>query len=118
MRILIVEDDLELSNVTARFLKKRGFDVFQAESGGAAFDIWMEEQGMFALVLINVFLADENGIDLADKFRARNRGVKILLTAEHIEETRILERIAVGGYDFLLKPYNMSKLFKIIKKNK
>jgi len=118
LKILIVENNVRLLNSVFRFLNKKNFEVFTAKNGEKALEIWAKENKKFDIALIDIFLPDANGLSIAEEFRAKNPGVKILLTSAHIKKAGILEKIIIDGYGFLQKPYKLKDLLKALKKLK
>jgi two-component system response regulator TctD len=113
MRILVVEDDPDLSRALVRALDKRGYAVTPCADGVKAFQII--RQGLFDLIVLDLNIPGEDGLHLLQ--RMRNNGIEtpvLILTAR----SSIGDRIAglnAGGDDYLSKPFDLDELEARIK---
>ena len=113
MRILVVEDDPDLSRALVRALEKRGYTVTPCLDGLKAFQII--RQGLFDLIILDLNIPGEDGLHLLQ--RMRNGGIEtpvLILTAR----SSIGDRIAglnAGGDDYLSKPFDLDELDARIK---
>ncbi len=76
-RILLVDDDNAVREVTATYLRDLGYHVEEAGSGGAALEI-LESTPSFDLLLVDFAMPGMNGRDLARRVRAKRAGLPIL----------------------------------------
>ncbi|WP_258101943.1 response regulator transcription factor [Marinoscillum pacificum] len=108
VKILLVEDDENLSFVVADHLSHEGFEVITAvngEEGLQKFQLYDVN-----LCLIDVMMPKMDGFSLASEIRKRNEFVPILfLTARSMEEDR-LKGFEVGGDDYIAKPFSIAEL--------
>src|SRR5882724_304667 len=89
--ILLVEDDAAVRDFTAAVLQAHGYRVLQAGSGPDALDAWRWHGSRVRLLLTDMVLEDHmSGLQLAEKLRAENRGLKVICTSGHSRDT--LER--------------------------
>jgi two-component system, OmpR family, response regulator len=106
-RILLVEDDPEISALVARFLRNEGY-VVAAVGNGRAMDAAMAEQ-KFDVALLDLMLPQESGFDLCRRLRATSDLRIIMVTA--LAEVR--DRVAgldQGADDYLSKPFELVEL--------
>jgi DNA-binding response OmpR family regulator len=107
-RILVVEDDPVLCPLIARFLKQKGgFSVEMARTGEEARH-WLEKQE-FEVVVLDLMLPDENGLDLARSIRAESNKAIIIISALDDVVDRIVG-LEVGADDYLTKPFDNREL--------
>jgi DNA-binding response OmpR family regulator len=107
MRILLVEDDLNLGLVIADHLKTQGYEVISAEDGAEGLVKFNEEQ--FNLCILDVMLPVLDGFSLAKDIRKINEDVPILfLTAKSMTEDKI-KGFESGGDDYLTKPFSIQE---------
>ena len=108
MKILVVEDDPELSRALARALEKRGFAVTPCFDGVKAFQAI--RQDTHDIVLLDLGLPGEDGLHLLQRMRkARIKTPVLILTAR----SSIGDRVAglnAGGDDYLSKPFDLDEL--------
>jgi two-component system OmpR family response regulator len=107
-RILIVEDDDELSALVRRGLEREGLVVSERRTGAAALDA-AEQDAPDALVL-DIGLPDSDGRDVCQALRARGITAPVLfLTARDAVVDR-LAGFGAGGDDYLVKPFDLDEL--------
>ena len=110
--LLIVDDDPEIRDLLARYLKKHGYRVDPAADGREMHRAL--DDGRFDLVVLDLMLPGDDGLTLCRDLRARSDLPVIMLTAMGEETDRIigLER---GADDYLAKPFNPRELLARIK---
>lgn len=111
-RVLLVDDDSELTDLLQEFLTGEGFDVTVANDGGTGLEL-AQNQAFDALVL-DVMLPVYNGFDLLRKLReepspARRSLPVLMLTARGDTVDRIVG-LEMGADDYLPKPCNPREL--------
>jgi DNA-binding response OmpR family regulator len=108
MRLLIVEDDLELAAAVRAGLARRGLVADHAASLDDADQ--MLRAMAYSAVVLDLGLSDGDGLDLLQAARSRKQSLPILiLTARGDIEDR-LTGLDAGGDDYLVKPFNMDEL--------
>jgi two-component system OmpR family response regulator len=105
--ILVVDDELELLEAIQEYLCIRGFRVSTASNG-------KEMKGIFAddpadLVLLDLGLPGENGIDLTRQLKSTGNPGVIIVTAHGDSEDRVLG-LESGADDYIVKPFNFREL--------
>ncbi len=110
--LLIVDDDAEIRDLLARFLKKHGYRVDTAADGRAMMK--QLEAGRFDLVVLDLMLPGEDGLSLCRRLRATSSLPIIMLTALGEETDRIVG-LEMGADDYLAKPFNPRELLARIK---
>ena len=107
--ILVVDDDREIRDLLARFLRKHGFRVDAAADGR---EMWrLLEAGRFDLIVLDLMLPGEDGLSLCRRLRAQSSHNLpiIMLTAIGEEMDRIIG-LEMGADDYLAKPFNPREL--------
>lgn len=107
-RILIVEDDPQISKSLKLNLKLSGFDVQDASTVSEAWSALKNHH--FDLVCLDIGLPDGNGLDLCEKIRTTGDDVPILFISALTEEKTVVKAISSGGDDYLRKPFGMNEL--------
>jgi len=105
--ILIVDDDREIRDLLARFLERNRFRVTAARDGREARRAWAN--GHYQLVVLDLMLPGESGLDLARWMRGQGNVPIIMLTAMGDETDRIIG-LELGADDYLPKPFNPREL--------
>lgn len=112
MKILLVDDDALVLKSLEMILKAEGVDeVYTSKNGKEALDIYKNHE--IDLVLQDIRLKDENGIDIASKLLEYDREAKIILLTTFKDEEYINKAIKVGVKGYILKD-NIDSLFQSI----
>ena len=110
--LLIVDDDAEIRDLLARFLRKHGYRVDTAADGRAMMK--QLEAGRFDLLVLDLMLPGEDGLSLCRRLRTNSSLPIIMLTALGEETDRIVG-LEMGADDYLAKPFNPRELLARIK---
>jgi len=110
--ILLIDDDREIRELLSRFLEKHGFRITSARDGREARRVW--PAGRFQLVILDLMLPGEGGLDLARWFRSLADVPIVMLTAMGEETDRIIG-LELGADDYLPKPFNPRELLARIR---
>ncbi len=105
--VLVVDDDQKIRDLLARYLTEQGFRVTTAADAASA------RAGMrgleFDLILLDVMMPGESGLDLARELKATRTVPICMLTARSEPEDRI-EGLEAGVDDYLPKPFEPREL--------
>ena len=107
VHILAVDDEPELLDAIQEYLRLRGFRVSVASNGKEMKNILALDPA--DLVLLDLGLPDENGIDLTRKLKATSNPGVIIVTAHGDSEDRVLG-LESGADDYIVKPFNFREL--------
>ena len=116
MRILIVEDDVQLSEVLAEALSRRQYVVEVARDGDAAWNL--VEAMSYDLIVLDVTLPKINGIQFCQRLRQMGNGDQrlskntvpiLMLTARDTVADKIIG-LDAGADDYVTKPFNLEEL--------
>ncbi len=106
-RLLIVDDDTELTGLLTELLGQDGFAIDTLATGRNAADA--AASGNYDLVILDVMLPEVNGFDVLRALRRTSRVPVILLTARGADVDRIVG-LEIGADDYLAKPFNPREL--------
>lgn len=110
--ILVVDDDTRLRSLLTRFLRESGFMVSAAK--GAAEAREMMSQYKFDLLIVDIMMPGESGLEFLEKLRKEDNVPVILLTAMGESNDRI-NGLECGADDYLPKPFEPKELVLRIK---
>src|SRR6266702_7044523 len=110
--ILIVEDDRDIGDLLADFLKREGFAVEVAEDGAAADRILARMAP--DLIVLDLMLPGEDGLSICRRLRARGATPILMLTAKNDDVDRIVG-LELRADDYLGKPFNPRELLARIR---
>jgi DNA-binding response OmpR family regulator len=102
-RILLVEDELSITEPLAAALEREGFDAQVA--GTVAEALEAAEQQQPDLVLLDVMLPDGSGFDVCRELRRQSKVPIIMLTARGEEADRVIG-LELGADDYVVKPFS------------
>lgn len=111
-KILLVEDDREISKLVEDHLSREGFQVITAFDGEEAERRLSGEQ--LDLILLDLMLPKISGMDLLDKIRDKSHIPVIILSAKNSDFDKALG-LALGSDDYLAKPFSMLELTARVK---
>lgn len=112
-RILLAEDDTNLSFVIKDNLEFRDFEVTLCEDGEKAFEAF--SSGKFDVCIVDVMLPRQDGFRLAEKIRQVDKDIPLIfLTAKTMKEDKITA-FQLGADDYITKPFNIEELVFRIK---
>ena len=100
-RILLVEDDERLAELTAEYLRKNGFDPSIETHGHAAEKRIISEKP--GLVVLDIMLPGQDGFAICRAVRPQYDGIILILTARDEEIDHILG-LELGADDYITKP--------------
>ena len=110
--ILIIDDDREIRELLATFLEKHQLRVTTARDGRDARRVW--SAGHYHLVVLDLMLPGEPGLDLARWLRTQSDIPILMLTAMGEETDRIIG-LELGADDYVPKPFNPRELLARIR---
>ena len=106
-RILVVDDEPQLTRVLRTGLTARGYDVRAAADGLSALDTFNEWHP--DLVITDLGMPNMDGIELCRRLRAISQVPIIVLSAKGEEQTKV-EALDTGADDFVTKPFGIDEL--------
>lgn len=107
VRVLLVDDDLELRDLTSFVLRDAGFEVLSADNAVQALRTWQKEA--VDLILLDVVLPGIDGFKTLRTIRQVSDIPVILLTARD-QEQDVVAGFEAGADDFVSKPYRSREL--------
>ena len=112
LKILIIDDDTNISELISLYLNKEGYQTKEVHSGRAAL-VAFEEYGP-DLVLLDVMLPEIDGYDVCKEIRKKSRTPIIMLTAKGEVFDKVLG-LELGADDYMVKPFDPKELMARVK---
>jgi DNA-binding response OmpR family regulator len=103
VKILVVDDDLELSSLIGYALRQAGYMVVEAADGQAALEAFEQESP--ALVILDVNLPRLSGLEVCRRIREESKVPVMMLTVRNAEEDQV-QALDLGADDYLTKPFS------------
>lgn len=112
MKILVVEDDLSLSDVLAFSLRRAGYEVITAFDGLAALQLWEAENP--DLLVLDLNLPKLDGLAVCRQIRSQAQTPIIILSVRSGDEA-VVKGLEYGADDYVVKPFSPTQLVARIK---
>ena len=106
IKILVVDDEARMRKLIVDFLKKKDYEVLEAENGQKAVDLFFEhEDGDISLVILDVMMPVMDGYQVLKEIRQYSKTPVIMLTAKS-EEKDELQGFDLGADEYISKPFS------------
>jgi PleD family two-component response regulator len=109
-RILVVEDDFDISNMLRIYFTGQGYDVQVAPRGGDA--LTMTRKQLPNLIVLDIMLPDMNGYDVCRELRetTRTSHIPIIFLTQKDERSDKIAGLELGADDYITKPFDIEEL--------
>lgn len=114
IKILVVEDDPDLSNIIRLHLRRAGYVPTVAHCAADALQLLGQES--FDLVILDIVLPDARGIELCKQVREKSL-CPIIFTSCLDDSQTIIQALQCGGDDYMVKPLNYDEMLARIEAN-
>ncbi|WP_407281400.1 response regulator transcription factor [Lactococcus formosensis] len=108
MKLLLIEDDLTLNQLTTKALKKMKFSVDQAYNGEEGWEMYLENT--YDVIVLDLNLPYLSGLDLLKKIRIDDVQTKVLILSANSSIEDKLLGFNLGATDYLTKPFDILEL--------
>jgi len=112
-KILIVDDEKDSAYIIGKILELKGYEVESVNSGYEAIEKTKKTQ--FDLCLLDIKLPDINGVEVFLNLKEVNSHIRVIMMTGFAVEQLIEKAIKQGAYACIHKPFDMEKLFELIK---
>ena len=114
MRIMVVEDDIDLSELIKMYLIPEGWEIDIFHTGKKAVESF--DQNHYDLILLDLLLPDINGFEICKQIREKSTIPIIMLTALE-DSIHKVQGLNMGADDYIIKPFDPTELVARIKSN-
>ena len=112
--ILIADDDQAIRTVLTQALTRIGMDV---RSTGNAATLWQwVERGEGDLVITDVVMPDENGLDLLTRIRKVRPDLRVIVMSAQNTLLTAVKASERGAFEYLPKPFDLAELVQVVRK--
>jgi len=109
IQVMIIEDDPMVRDINTKFLQKvEGFQLTKAASNLTEAQNFMKKQKP-DLILLDIYLPKENGIDFLKWLRKEEIQVDVILITADKTINRVQEAFRYGARDYLIKPFTLER---------
>ena len=114
MKVLVIDDDVNLGKVISFQLSQSGYEVDTATSGGQGLQLFRAHD--YDIVISDIQMPDLSGIDLLKKIRRENEQVIVIMITAYGSVDNAVEACNLGADDYLTKPFGKEQLLFTIEK--
>lgn len=106
-RILIVEDDPNISEIVSLYLKKEGYEVDKKADGKKGYEAFLAKA--YDLIILDIMLPSMDGYEICRKVRKTSNIPIVMLTAKG-EQVEKIKGLDIGADDYIPKPFDVREL--------
>jgi DNA-binding response OmpR family regulator len=112
VRVLVVEDDRDISNMLSALLAHNGYESCVACSGGEAVALLERERGSsrFDLILLDLMLPELGGLEVLRELRAAGIDTPVIVLTAVTDKDSVVALLNAGANDYLTKPFDNDEL--------
>lgn len=114
MTILYAEDEVGIRQNIADSLRYYVKEVFEADDGEQAFELYKEKKP--DIILSDIHMPKVNGIEFVKKVREENREIPIVMITAHTDKEYLLEAVELHMEKYIVKPLDLDELFETLDK--
>ena len=113
-KILVTDDAAFMRMMLGNMLKEAGYEVCEANNGRDMLQKYELEKP--DLVTLDITMPELDGLDALKLLREKNPKAKVIMCSAMGQESMVLEAIRSGAYDFIVKPFEKSKVLGSVRK--
>ena len=113
-KILIIDDEIDISLLLSKFLSRNGFETATANSGTTALDLL--KNNCFDLVLCDFRLKDTDGREMLKQIKTQYPNTGVIIITAYSDIRLAVELIKMGAYDYISKPLYPNEILNTISK--
>ena len=114
MKILLVEDDVEISEMLKNFLVTENFEVVTAYDGESACEKFFADE--YSIVLLDLMIPKISGMEVMKTIRASSTVPIMILSSKDTDSDKTLG-LGLGADDYVTKPFSVTEVLARIKAN-
>lgn len=114
MMILLIEDDIAISEMLKDYLQTEGFEIVTAFDGEEGCNVFFQQQ--FDLVLLDIMIPKLNGIEVMKNIRSQSTVPIIIISGKDTDSDKSFG-LGLGADDYITKPFSVTEVLARIKAN-
>ena len=114
IRVLLVDDEKEFANYTAKRLSARGMHVQIAYNGSSALGLIAEHP--IDVVVLDLLMPGMDGFEVFQNIKTVRPGAQVIMLSGHVDREAVEQGEALGVVEYIRKPCEFSTLLAAIKK--
>lgn len=112
-RVLLVDDDAELTDILHDYLEDKGLQVTEAGSARQALYL-LKHSGPYDLVLLDIGLPDLDGLAVLERLRLDGYDLPVVMATAESNSLKVRRARQLGVSAYLLKPFDLDHLVQIV----
>ncbi len=113
-RILLIEDDAQISTMMQAELSREGYQIAAARNGRAGLELL--RTNIFDAALIDIHLPDLSGTEVLEELKRRDPGIDAVMMTGYPQVETAVQALRLGAYDYLIKPFDWVALRHLLKR--
>ncbi|MFX0069642.1 MAG: response regulator [Candidatus Hermodarchaeota archaeon] len=114
-KILIVDDESDVTGLAEKFLKLEGFKTITCHSGKEAIEIVKEKYQEINLILLDILMPEISGFSVLKEIKSNNNYKDIIIVMFTVLDDQIEKAREYGADGYLKKPFPGKQLIKFVK---
>lgn len=113
-KILVADDAMFMRMALRKILEEASYEVCEARDGEEM--IYMYEKEMPDLIMLDITMPKMDGLQGLKALRQKYPKAKVIMCSAMGQQAMVLDAIQSGAYDFIVKPFEKSKVLDSVKK--
>ncbi|MBA7630986.1 Sensor kinase CckA [subsurface metagenome] len=113
--VLLVDDEEMIIDVGRQMLEEMAYKVLLARNGKEAIELYKENLGEIALVILDIIMPKMSGGETFDRLKEINPNIKVLLLSGYDIDSEAKEILKRGCDNFIQKPFDIKRLSQKIR---
>jgi DNA-binding NtrC family response regulator len=103
IRVLIIDDEKSFTEELNEFLKKSGYECYEANTGQEGLNILLNQE--IDLLVLDVLLPGMNGLDILREVKVKYPDIEVIVVSGHGNMDTVIKAMRLGALDYLRKPF-------------
>jgi two-component system response regulator AtoC len=116
LKVLIVDDELEVRELLAEYFAEVGYDVTTAPDGTAAVADLTANPTQYQLVISDLQMPGIDGLGVLEAAKKANPSIAVIIVTGYASVDSAVRAVRMGAYDYLTKPFTLGQIEVIVRR--
>lgn len=116
LRVLIVDDELEVRELLADYFAEVGYEVSAAPDGTAAVDELTANPAKYQLVISDLRMPGIDGLGVLEAAKKANPSIAVIIVTGYASVDSAVRAVRMGAYDYVTKPFTLGQIEVIVRR--
>lgn len=116
LKVLIVDDELEVRELLAEYFAEVGYDVTTAPDGTAAVADLTANPTKYQLVISDLQMPGIDGLGVLEAAKTANPSIAVIIVTGYASVDSAVRAVRMGAYDYLTKPFTLGQIEVIVRR--